>query len=92
MSTQPIRFVWSGTKVYVFINNKHVFAGDTLMPNWFAYPGYQTMEKLAYNDGFESVEAFFNYFCKDFKGKIIHWTNLRYYDKKNQTFFSDASH
>ncbi|QNR22944.1 hypothetical protein [Croceimicrobium hydrocarbonivorans] len=37
-----------------------------------------TIENLARNDGFETVEAFFNYFNKDFKGKIIHWTPLMY--------------
>lgn len=36
------------------------------------------VEKLAINDGFESVEDFFAYFNKDFTGKIIHWTDLRY--------------
>lgn len=36
------------------------------------------MKRLALNDGFPSVEAFFDYFNTDFEGKIIHWTNLRY--------------
>lgn len=34
--------------------------------------------QLAMNDGFESVEDFFKYFNEDFKGKLIHWTNLKY--------------
>lgn len=42
------------------------------------YEWTNTLEKLAVNDGFDSVEAFFKYFDKDFTGKIIHWTNLRY--------------
>lgn len=33
---------------------------------------------LAKNDGFDSIPAFFDYFNKDFKGKIIHWTDLKY--------------
>lgn len=33
---------------------------------------------LAINDGFKDVQAFLNYFNTDFKGKIIHWTDLRY--------------
>ena len=37
-----------------------------------------TIEQLAINDGFDSVEAFFEYFSEDFTGKIIHWTNLKY--------------
>lgn len=36
------------------------------------------IKTLAQNDGFESVEDFFNYFDKDFRGKLIHWTNRKY--------------
>lgn len=36
------------------------------------------LNMLAKNDGFDSVEDFFNWFNKDYKGKIIHWTELRY--------------
>lgn len=38
----------------------------------------QVIEQLAKNDGFDSVQEFFNYFNKDFTGKIIHWTDLKY--------------
>ena len=34
--------------------------------------------QLAQNDGFDSLESFYNYFNKNFTGKIIHWTDLRY--------------
>lgn len=36
------------------------------------------IEKLAINDGFDSVANFFDWFSEDFTGKIIHWTNLKY--------------
>lgn len=36
--------------------------------------GYQEMEKLARNDGFDSIDHFFEYFNEDFEGQIIHWT------------------
>lgn len=36
------------------------------------------VETLALNDGFASVDDFFSWFNKDFTGKIIHWTNLKY--------------
>ncbi|MEC3875960.1 hypothetical protein [Chryseobacterium salviniae] len=36
------------------------------------------VEKLAKNDGFESVDDFFQYFNEDYNGIIIHWTNLKY--------------
>jgi hypothetical protein len=34
--------------------------------------------QLANNDGFDTIEDFFAYFNTDFKGKLIHWTDLRY--------------
>ena len=39
---------------------------------------YPKLYKLAINDGFDSIEKFFEWFNKDFTGKIIHWTNLKY--------------
>jgi len=36
------------------------------------------IKRLAINDGFDSVDDFFAWFKEDFKGKIIHWTNLKY--------------
>lgn len=36
------------------------------------------IEQLSLNDGFPSVEAFFQYFNGDFSGKIIHFTDLKY--------------
>lgn len=36
------------------------------------------MLQLAQNDGFDTIEEFFEYFNEDFTGKIIHWTGLRY--------------
>lgn len=40
---------------------------------WFF--DYDTLVK---NEGFPSVGSFFKYHNKDFTGKIIHWTNLKY--------------
>lgn len=34
--------------------------------------------RLAKNDGFKTKNDFFEWFNTDFKGKIIHWTNLKY--------------
>jgi uncharacterized protein YqfB (UPF0267 family) len=36
------------------------------------------IKEIAINDGFDTVEDFFGYFDKDFTGKIIHWTDLKY--------------
>ena len=40
---------------------------------------YEILE-LAINDGFDDTIDFWNWFeyFKDFRGKIIHWTNLKY--------------
>ena len=40
--------------------------------------GFDEVETLALNDGFEDVSEFLNWFNEDFEGKIIHWTDLRY--------------
>lgn len=36
------------------------------------------IRQLAKNDGFKNSTEFFEWFDKDFEGKIIHFTNLRY--------------
>lgn len=36
------------------------------------------MAQLAQNDGFESIDQFFAWFNNNYKGGIIHWTDLRY--------------
>ena len=36
------------------------------------------LEKLAANDGFDSVEDFFRWFKRDWSGKCLHWTDFRY--------------
>ncbi len=38
----------------------------------------QKMLHFAQNDGFDTIEDFFAYFNKDFTGKLIHWTDLKY--------------
>lgn len=39
---------------------------------------WKEIEVLAKNDGFDSTDDFIQFFNKDFKGKIIHWTDLKY--------------
>ena len=64
------------SKVQILIDGKYYgsafFDKDTLV--YFT----KSIETLARNDGFESVDDFFKWFDKDFNGRIIHWTNLRY--------------
>lgn len=40
--------------------------------------GTPVIERLARNDGFESVDKFFEHFNKSAEYNLIHWTNLRY--------------
>ena len=36
------------------------------------------VQQLAWNDGFDNLIDFWIWFHNGFKGKIIHWTNLKY--------------
>ena len=36
------------------------------------------MTRLAVNDGFDGLKEFFQFFDRDFSGKIIHWTTQKY--------------
>lgn len=40
--------------------------------------GSDFIDLLAKNDGFDSADAFFKWFDRDFHGRIIHWTDFRY--------------
>ncbi|MDB0602150.1 hypothetical protein PL373_13525 [Tenacibaculum maritimum] len=53
-----------GSEPCVFIDEKPLHIDD-----------YET---LAINDGFDSIYDFFEWFDRDFEGKIIHWTDLKY--------------
>lgn len=36
------------------------------------------MERLAKNDGFETMDDFWTFFNEPYQGMIIHWTNTKY--------------
>jgi len=64
---------WAG----VFIDNKPF--GEILhhgLDDIYEY--HDCLLTLAKNDGFDSIESFFKWFNKGYKGKIIHWTDFRY--------------
>lgn len=42
------------------------------------YVSYDTIKTISKNDGFDDLYHFLLWFNKPFKGKIIHWTNLKY--------------
>lgn len=78
VSTQKVHIMWFNTfgtfVARVFIDDKSFacvkFEKEMIVTG--------KMLELAQNDGFDTIEDFFAYFDKDFKGKIIHWTDLRY--------------
>jgi len=66
ISTQRIRIVHKGNRVWIYIEDK-LYSNLTGIIN-----------KIAKNDGFDTTEDFIKWFDKDFTGIIIHWTELRY--------------
>ncbi len=83
VSTQEIRIKYTESSsntplIYIEVFGKNDYKClDTFNPKT-KQSSFKLIEKLAINDGFDSVEDFFAYFNKDFTGKIIHWTDLRY--------------
>lgn len=86
VSVQKIEIVWRdgglipGRTANVFIDNtKEIGRYNEKDKIWRDRVKVdRSLEALAINDGFESVEDFFSYFNTDFTGKIIHWTDLKY--------------
>ena len=67
-SIQKIKIEYIGTFSYL---DAEVKVDGKILSN-------EEINILAKNDGFESIEDFFEWFNKDFKGKIIHWTDFKY--------------
>jgi hypothetical protein len=73
VSTQKIYITYTKSKkTMVFIDDVCFY-----MQN-LSLEGNHKMLHLAQNDGFDTIQDFFAYFNEDFKGKIIHWTELKY--------------
>lgn len=81
---QEIEFKWKkhnagmvseSWAVELFIDGKNV------MYKIDDFHGITLTEKIAFNDGFKDVKEFFEWEAwnkKNFKGKIIHWTDTKY--------------
>lgn len=72
-SVQEIKVIW----INEYINDAIVIVDGVNL-------NIEQKQALAYNDGFANLIEFFQWFNKNFEGKIIHWTNLKYNDNKDQ--------
>jgi hypothetical protein len=79
LSTQKIEIIW--------LNEIRSLELSKLAPKRLNYVEvivddnvleFEEMKILSLNDGFDTIEEFFEYFNENFKGKIIHWTDKRY--------------
>lgn len=79
VSVQKITVLWYRQDCNAFLEHMYAYKnrnvrvyidGDAIKK--------EVIKQLAINDGFDTPEDFFAYFNEDFKGKIIHWTDLRY--------------
>ncbi|PKP11975.1 MAG: hypothetical protein CVU09_00305 [Bacteroidetes bacterium HGW-Bacteroidetes-4] len=72
-SVQKIEIIYSNP------NSDYPFVKiDGARYNVWEKSGLKMISEIAINDGFKSDIDFFQWFNKDFQGKIIHWTDLRY--------------
>ena len=74
--TQKVEIKWNNLykdapRASVYVDSKCIGTYTNIYPSGL-------LKVLAYNDGFDSVDDFFRWFNKDFNGKIIHWTDIRY--------------
>ena len=77
--TQEIEIIWH--RNIFFLSKVAVWVDCNVIGYYYPEKTELTDKKvieLALNDGFDSVDDFFKWFNKDYEGKIIHWTNLRY--------------
>ena len=67
-------FIGSGkNQVHFACMSQHPEDGE-----WAFELGANELKELAINDGFDSVEQFFQWFNEDFEGQIIHWSDKKY--------------
>lgn len=71
-----IKYTDNRGAVEIYIDGKHLGTWHRFMPPRSV--NVADVLRLAVNDGFEGVTEFLNWFQRDFKGKIVHWTEFRY--------------
>lgn len=61
--------------------NRWIYIDNELVYSSLSHYGYWSEAQLlefVQNDGFDTIEDFFNWFDSNFEGQIIHWTDLIY--------------
>lgn len=71
-----IKYTDNRGAVKIFIDGKHLGTWHRFMPQ--RSENVADVLRLAVNDGFEGVTEFLNWFSRDFTGRIIHWTAMKY--------------
>lgn len=66
------------TNVQEVVINPHSKTVNVLTDNGWWRLTRKQLPLFAQNDGFDTLEDFWKWFDKPFRGVIIHWTDLRY--------------
>jgi hypothetical protein len=77
ISTQDIWIMPANKSVLVWQKDNNDSSNSYRDGYWKTLTQSQ-IEFLSRNDGFDTVQDFWNYFNREFGGKIIHWTGLLY--------------
>lgn len=79
VSVQKVEILWYRKDCNAFIEHKYLYKDRNVR----VYIDGSAIKEdkirlLAKNDGFDTVDDFFEYFKENFIGKLIHWTDKRY--------------
>lgn len=69
-----IRYKVNSTEVKIWIGGVYLGGYDTETKE----VNRDRLKQFVLNEGFQNVEAFFDWFQENLNGKVIHWTNLAY--------------
>lgn len=80
MAVEPFEIFYYplGTQTTALVVVNDMILGKAIWVNCKLTYSNPYLNLLATNDGFASINEFFEWFDSDFKGKIIHWTDFKY--------------
>jgi len=73
-----IKYLVLKERTVVSIYVDQILQGEIILVNCAVKSSSSTVDKIALNDGFDSINDFLEWFDSDFKGKLIHWTDFKY--------------